>query len=285
MDIVMPEVDGLAALRLLQANHPETRVAMLSSVGGMVSKAEEAFRLGAMQDDPETPENESMVDNEELISYEIGYKGTIADTLSFSTAVFFYDYDDIQVELDIQDPNTGIVTAKLANASSSEVYGFEFESTWAATEKLTLLGNYSYLKSEYKDDFFVKDLKDDQVRNVKGNELNRTPNNKLSLAAYYVQPIGPGDVVLTANYTYVDDQYMSVFNDDIETVDSYEQVNARIAWQPASAKYEVAVFGQNLTDELSFANDYGVSAKVDGVRRTGRPINPRTYGMEAVIFF
>jgi YesN/AraC family two-component response regulator len=49
MDIVMPEVDGLAALRLLRANNPDMRVAMLSSVGGMASKAEEAFRLGAMQ--------------------------------------------------------------------------------------------------------------------------------------------------------------------------------------------------------------------------------------------
>ena len=49
MDIVMPEVDGLAALRLLLAKHPKMRVAMLSSVGGMASKAEEAFRLGAMQ--------------------------------------------------------------------------------------------------------------------------------------------------------------------------------------------------------------------------------------------
>jgi YesN/AraC family two-component response regulator len=49
MDIVMPDVDGIAALRLIQAKNPETRVAMLSSVGAMASKAEEAFRLGAIQ--------------------------------------------------------------------------------------------------------------------------------------------------------------------------------------------------------------------------------------------
>lgn len=49
MDIVMPDVDGMAALRLIQAKRPETRVAMLSSVGAMASKAEEAFRLGAIQ--------------------------------------------------------------------------------------------------------------------------------------------------------------------------------------------------------------------------------------------
>jgi len=49
MDIVMPEMDGLAALRVLQANYPEVRVVMVSSLGGMASQAEEAFRLGAIQ--------------------------------------------------------------------------------------------------------------------------------------------------------------------------------------------------------------------------------------------
>jgi YesN/AraC family two-component response regulator len=49
MDIVMPDIDGLAALRMLQAKQPAIRVAMLSSIGGMASKAEEAFRLGAVQ--------------------------------------------------------------------------------------------------------------------------------------------------------------------------------------------------------------------------------------------
>jgi CheY-like chemotaxis protein len=49
MDIVMPRMDGMAALRVLRANHPHVRVAMLSSVGGTASRAEECFRLGAIQ--------------------------------------------------------------------------------------------------------------------------------------------------------------------------------------------------------------------------------------------
>ncbi len=101
------------------------------------------------------------------------------------------------------------------------------------------------------DDFFVQDNKDGSVRNVKGNELNRTPNHKFSLAAYYVQPIGEGDLTFTANYSYIDEQYMTVFNDEIETIDSYNQVNARISWRPSSARYEVAIFGQNITLSLS----------------------------------
>jgi DNA-binding NarL/FixJ family response regulator len=49
IDIVMPGMDGLAALRVINANFPGTRVAMFSSVAGSASKAEEAFRLGAIQ--------------------------------------------------------------------------------------------------------------------------------------------------------------------------------------------------------------------------------------------
>ena len=49
MDIVMPRMDGLTTLRSLRSSYPDLRVAMLSSVAGSRSRAEEAFRLGAVQ--------------------------------------------------------------------------------------------------------------------------------------------------------------------------------------------------------------------------------------------
>ena len=49
MDIVMPGMDGLSALRIIGATQPATRVVMISSVAGSDGNAEEAFRLGAVQ--------------------------------------------------------------------------------------------------------------------------------------------------------------------------------------------------------------------------------------------
>jgi two-component system response regulator AlgR len=49
MDIVMPGMDGLSALRVIGATQPRVRVVMISSVASSGNNAEEAFRLGAVQ--------------------------------------------------------------------------------------------------------------------------------------------------------------------------------------------------------------------------------------------
>ncbi len=48
------------------------------------------FRLGSLQDIPSFKP-------EEVISYEIGYKGTYADVLRVNAAAYFYDYTNMQV--------------------------------------------------------------------------------------------------------------------------------------------------------------------------------------------
>jgi two-component system chemotaxis response regulator CheY len=47
LDIVMPMIDGLQSLRTLMRLDPEAKVIVISSVGGVGQKVEEAIRLGA----------------------------------------------------------------------------------------------------------------------------------------------------------------------------------------------------------------------------------------------
>ncbi len=49
MDLVMPNIDGMVALRMLCGGVPGIRVAVMSSLGGSKRVAEEAFRFGAIE--------------------------------------------------------------------------------------------------------------------------------------------------------------------------------------------------------------------------------------------
>ena len=250
------------------------------------------FRLGGMQDNPATAVNESIVDEESLISYEVGYKADLSDTLSLNAAAYYYQYEDMQVEVDILN-DAGLATSVLTNAPEVDIYGLELEGNWAASDKLSFLVSYSYNKSEIMDNYLVGDNKtfptfgsdEPLIRNVKGNRLNRSPENKLAIGAYFVQPFDTGTLVASTTYAHVDKQYVSIFNDDVESIPSYQKIDFRLSWKDNAEKYEVALYGQNLTDEVSYANGYGVGTQQVGSRAFGRTVAPRTFGAELVYFF
>jgi two-component system chemotaxis response regulator CheY len=47
MDVVMPNLDGVQALRMMRQIQPEARVVMISSVGGVADKLAECLKAGA----------------------------------------------------------------------------------------------------------------------------------------------------------------------------------------------------------------------------------------------
>ncbi len=250
------------------------------------------FRLGGMQDDPSTEVNESIVDEETLISYEVGYKANLLQTLTVNMAVYQYQYKDMQVEVDVLN-ESGLATSLLTNAPKVDISGFEFEGNWAATDKLSFLVSYSFNDSEIKEDYRVGDNKtfptfgsdEPLIRNVKGNRLNRSPKNKFAVGAYYVQPFTRGTLVASATYASIDRQYVTIFNDNIESIPSYNKTDLRLSWKDNDDKYEISVYGKNITDEVSYANGYSVRTQQESNRATGRTIAPRTFGAELVYRF
>lgn len=232
------------------------------------------FRLGSLQPTPS-------FDPEELLAYEIGYKGTFNDTLQINAAAYYYDYDNMQVLVPrLTDQNLPV--EEVVNADKAEVKGFELEAIWLATDNLTLMGNYSYIDGEYTKFCCALDtLSDpdsaDEV-DLSGNPLTQAPKNKIFLnASYTIGTTEYGEFVPSVSYSWVDSRQYDVFDLDVTEADDYYRVDAQLTWYSPKQDIRVIASGRNLTDKqtwtsLARLNAYGALA--------GQINEPRTWAIE-----
>jgi iron complex outermembrane receptor protein len=108
------------------------------------------FNAGFLYDPP-------MVDQESVISYEIGYKTTFFNKLQLSASAFYYDYKDIQLPLptlgrctDANDLSTCTILNSFINLPTARNQGIELEANWQATDELNLYFSYGYLDAKIK---------------------------------------------------------------------------------------------------------------------------------------
>ena len=85
------------------------------------------------------------VDPELLDSYEIGLKATVADRVRINGAAFFYEYDDLQLQTQIQGQSI------LANAAEAESKGVELEVAATVNEEIDVNMAVAWTDGEFKD--------------------------------------------------------------------------------------------------------------------------------------
>ena len=121
-------------------------------------------------------------DKEEIVAYEIGYKGTFADgRLQVNSSIYHYDFDNYQDRTELFVASSGTSTDVVQNVDKAQNRGVEIELTWLPTDAWTIGGNGSWTDTEYKSDFFV--LEDD-------NPDFPLPGNILSATLRFGVPYG-----------------------------------------------------------------------------------------------
>jgi iron complex outermembrane receptor protein len=253
----------------------------LESGGFVYGSISTGYRSGGFNLGTADPGVDSF-DEETLTSYEIGYKGSLAnDSLLLEVAAYYYDYADLQVVQAFIDPATGASGNEFTNAASAEVTGLEAQFNWLVSDRFRVSGGYAYNNAEY-DDFVTIDkstLEQNEV-NYKGNKLNRAPENKINLGASYFVPLGDnGSLTFSAIYSWVDDQYTNPGNSENGKIESYDRADARMTWTSASDKLAVTAFVKNISDDRAVTDASGGSI-ADGFLRTVHLGIPRMYGLQ-----
>ena len=215
------------------------------------------------------------IEPERVNAYELGFKGRTADrALTFAASAFYYDYSNQQ----LQDTRAGPVSF-LVNAPTSEVYGFELETTWRAAPGFRVDAALGLLQSQYKQLTL-------QGTDLSGNDLPFAPSVTAQIGVEWdILAIADGTLTFAPNVAYSSRQYFSPFNEENATgtqqlngelqQGGHAKANASLSW--SNDTITVRVFANNLFEKESYG--YGLD-----LRGAGFPYNflvpsaPRTYG-------
>jgi iron complex outermembrane receptor protein len=215
-----------------------------------------------------------------LDDYEIGFKSDPTPTIRLNGSAFFYNYRDKQ-EFGIAPNGTG----SLASVPSSQMYGLDLSADVLPFDGLKLGAGLSLEHSEYLNypnaEVYVPSTPVDGYpnagyaiisRNVKGNQMERTPDLTFNLNADYTWDLQTlGNLVFDGNFYHT--SKFAWDPSDLYWQNAYNLFDASVTWNDESGKWNVSVWGKNLTNEA-----YG-SALVIGQRSLGEAYAPpRTFG-------
>ncbi len=241
-------------------------------------------------------------DEENLDSFELGFKSTLLDNrLRANAALFHQRYENAQqFEFD-----GAIFVQSLYNIPESEISGFEASIDFAATANLLLSAGLGIMESEITEfNPEIRDRMESELlvrtantvklpegtqaafdRNFEGEHLPNFPHQSANVTMHHDMPIGDTRNLITQlEYSYSADRYWWIDGQDVQ--DSVGLINGSIAYV-IDEDLEFQLWCKNCADEI-YDSEYaptekelfGGAAKDVAYRARGR-----TFGLKAKYSF
>jgi len=246
-------------------------------------------------------------DQEEVMAYELGYKGTLLDgQLQINGSTYLYDYSDYQDRIEIFNSAASGALDQVVNANSATNAGVEVEVIWLISDALSLGGNASYTKTEYDSELFV--LEDDNpayptsifndfnldpnnpgadnflVRNFNGNALKRIPEWKATLWTTYEWQLANSSLTAGAVYAYTGSYYSSGIERSLDEVPERIRIDLSLIWRDAAENWTVKGFVDNVTDQV-YSRGLATPTEARDFRLAAEALYPRYYGIDVTYRF
>jgi len=215
---------------------------------------------------------------ERLTAYEIGSKSRLLDrTLDLNLAAFFYDYKDIQTNVD--DPLSPLVPIT-RNIGGSRTYGAEADLTWRPDPSWMVRLGGSYLDAKFRNTTAA-------ITTYAGSiplDGKRPVNTPKWTAQGMIQKIVPlsDDLSLigSTDFKYTAKRFLEPTNQAFDKAPAYWVQNARLAVASKEGGWEIAAWGKNIFNKeyLTYLNNIAFFR----IEIYGEPVS---YGLSASLKF
>ena len=263
----------------------------------------QGYRDGGLEGDAA---NFREFDEETLNAWEVGTKYDGMDgRFRINGALFYYDYQDIQIELSQIKDN--LLVNSIFNAAEATMRGGEIESAWLVNDILQLSLNVGWLDSEITK-LDSGELNTDFGFVKTGNDFPRAPAWTASFIPDFYFPLSKGSINWRSEFNYKGSHFRDFENGgfadendamiltaanlvgglppaealvepgtliDSERMDSRLIVNTSLSYQSSNGRLEIAIWARNLFGEAYRVNRDFVNGLVFTNALYGAP---RTYG-------
>jgi len=224
---------------------------------------------------------------EYLKTYELGEKSEFWDRrVRLNTDFFYSRYIDQQTfaqQLDALGNNW----FREENAGTARLWGLEGELQAEPVQDLRVDGSFGYINYRLLDNGGNTLL---FTGNNCGGETcysERTPKYTAAVGVQYSLPVANGKLTPRLDATYQSTVYFVTNNGCFTSTSNvgcgtgaqggYSLLNGRMTWQPENKKWDVSLWGRNLTDKEYFAGKLSLITFFG--REQGNPGPPREYGV------
>lgn len=216
-----------------------------------VSKGSNPARFNASTN---VPLDRIKVDEEQIISYEIGAKAR-RGPVELNLAGYYIDWSNQAYRIEVTG-NNGLLTNILGNLGGSRIRGFEADGRFAVSKQLKLSSTFSYIDARYTDFLSPNALRVLGNAQVAGNRLLNTPKYTASVQASFQQPSGIDDYdfFVNADYSRRSQQFTSEINKTISP--AMNLANLRAGLTNKNLRFEVAVLNLLNDDSPEFATRF-----------------------------
>jgi len=227
-------------------------------------------------------------EEEEVMSYEVGWKATLLEGhLRTQLDAFYSEYDNFQVT--VRYPQIPVFNIELNNPNTTKMHGFEAQAQ-AVFGSLSLNAGIGLLSSELGR-FFATDRRifgtapcdpesgpaSATCIDLTGHDQTYAPELTYNISAQYDFEMG-NDNRLTprVGFGHVSEQWATLFANEAlgDRLEARNVWNAQLAWQHGS--FTATLYGTNMADQ------HYVAALNSGLRLAGFP---RQYGLRLMKTF
>ena len=245
----------------------------------LYARVAKGFRSGSVQ--PAGPfGGQSVAEPETNTSFEVGVKADLWDRrgkLYFN--LFRYEVKDQQLTA-VGGANNAV---RLLNADKTVGQGAELDFEAYVTPQLLVTLGASYNDTEIEDDgisvgtCFACTVTDPIVGGfavIDGNRLPQAPEWIANFTLRYGMPLGNGEMFVYTDWAYRSEVNFFLYESTEFTGKELFEGGLRLGYNWNEEKYEVALFGRNITDEV-----VAVGA-IDFDNLTGFLNEPRIFGVQ-----